>query len=420
MNILIISSVFPYPIDEGAKERIFQIIKGLSRQNKIHLITFFRNQKELQYLSELNKYCARIDTVYNPSWSLPKTILLNLLYFFSPTPTLMVMHQSKEMRRRIEYALTNNHYDIVQIELTQMASYLPERNSQSGLPNLKETASVLVEHDVTLITRYRRLAHAPNPFIKLHWFIQYLKIKHFEITYCKKFDLIIVVAEQSKMELQKYCPASRISVVKTCVELNEQPLFDKPKACQKVLFLGSFSHKPNQDAVLYFYYSIFPLIRELKKDVEFLIVGKDSEILPTAIKEDKNVHILGFVDDVKPLLEDAISIAPIRYGSGIRAKILNYMAWGSPVVSTSLGSEGIDVTHGENIIIADKPQEFATAVTNLMKDYELRKTIAIGGYNLVKEKYQWDKSIYELQNEYIGVLKKKRHENISKSHYNHP
>ncbi|HLG29685.1 MAG TPA: hypothetical protein VI387_05695, partial [Candidatus Brocadiales bacterium] len=125
MNILIISPVFPYPLDEGAKERIFQIIKGLSRQNKIHLVTFFRNQKELQYLSELDKYCARIDTVYNPSWSMLKTLLLNLLYFFSPTPTLMAMHQSREMKRRIESALANNHYDIVQIELTQMASYLP-------------------------------------------------------------------------------------------------------------------------------------------------------------------------------------------------------------------------------------------------------------------------------------------------------
>lgn len=414
MNILIISPVFPYPLDEGAKERIFQIIKGLSRQNKIHLISFFRNQNELQYLSELNKYCTRIDTVYNPSWSLIKTILLNLLYFFTPTPALAAMHQSKEMKRRIECALTNNHYDIVQIELTQMAYFLPD---------LSNAVTVLVEHDITFISRLRRLAHAPNPWIKLHWFIQYLKLRHFEITYCRKFDLIITVSEQSKVELQKYCPSSKISIVRTGVDIRACQLASL-SACQleyrKVLFLGPLSHWPNQDAVLYFYHSIFPIIKEAKKDVDLLIVGKDSEILPTAIKEDKNVCLLGFVDDIKPLLEDAISIAPIRYGSGTRTKILNYMACGSPVVSTSLGSEGIDVTHGENIIIADEPHEFAVAVTNLMKDDKLRRRISIGGYNLVKEKYQWDKSVYELQDEYISALKKKRHENITESHYNHP
>ncbi len=415
MNILIISPVFPYPTDEGAKERIFQIIKGLSRQNKIHLVTFFRNQKELQYLSELDKYCARIDTVYNPSWSMLKTILLNLLYFFSPTPTLMAMHQSREMKRRIESALANNHYDIVQIELTQMAHFLPA---------LSNAVTVLVEHDVTFISRYRRLAHAPNPLIKLHWFIQYLKLKHFEITYCRKFDLIITVSEHSKQELQKYCPASKISVVRTGVDIPSQsplntplyPLLIEGKgACELpskkrgkgVCFLGSLSHWPNKDAVLYFYQSIFPLIKQSKKDVEFLIVGKDSEILPAVIKEDKSVSLLGFVDDIKPVLENAVSIVPIRYGSGIRTKILNYMACGSPVVSTTLGTEGLDVTHGENIIIADEPQEFATAVTNLMEDDELRRRIAIGGYNLVKEKYQWDKSICDLQNEYIGMLKRK-------------
>jgi glycosyltransferase involved in cell wall biosynthesis len=420
VNILIISPVFPYPLDEGAKERIFQIIKGLSRQNKIHLITFFRHQEELQYLSELNKYCTRIDTVYNPSWSMLKTILFNLLYFFSLTPTLAVMHQSKEMKRRIESALKNNHYDIIQIELTQMASYLKSafRIPHSAIKN--QTASVLVEHDVTFISRYRRLAHAPNPWMKLHWLIQYLKLKHFEVTYCRKFDLIITVSEQSKQELQKHCPASKISVIRTCVNLNRQPVFDKSSKYRKVLFLGSLSHWPNRDAVLYFYNSIFPLVKESKKDVQLLIVGKDSEILSNAIKEDKSVSLLGFVNDIKPLLEDAVSIAPIRYGSGTRTKILNYMALGSPVVSTSLGSEGLDVTHGENIIIADEPQEFAMAVTNLMKEDALRRRIAIGGYNLVKEKYQWDKSICDLQNEYIDVLNKKRHENTSKSHYNSP
>ncbi len=404
MNILIISPVFPYPLDEGAKERIFQIIKGLSRQNKIHLITFFRNQKELQYLSELNKYCASVDTVYNPPWSMLKTVLLNLLYLFSPTPTLVAMHQSREMKRHIESALKNNHYDIVQIELTQMAHFLPAQSN---------AVTVLVEHDVTFISRYRRLAHAPNPLLKLHWLIQYLKLKHFEIAYCRKLDLIITVSEHSKQELQKYCPASKISVVRTGVEINNPcalSLRGEAEAIspyRKVLFLGPLSHWPNQDAVLYFYQSIFPLIKEAKKDVEFLIIGKDSEILPAVIKEDKSVSLLGFVDDIKPVLENAVSIVPIRYGSGIRTKILNYMACGSPVVSTSLGTEGLDVTHGENIIIANEPQEFATAVTNLMEDDELRRRIAIGGYNLVKEKYQWDKSICDLQNEYIGMLKRK-------------
>ncbi|HHT9125913.1 MAG TPA: glycosyltransferase family 4 protein [Candidatus Brocadiia bacterium] len=429
MNILIISPVFPYPLDEGAKERIFQVIKGLSRQNTIHLITFYRNQNELQYLSELNKYCIRVDTVHNPRWSMLKTVLFNLFYFFSPMPTLIAMHQSREMKRRIEYALTNNHYDIIQIELTQMASYLQQ--SRGTLQRAPTT--VLVEHDVTFISRYRRLAHAPNPLIKLHWSIQYLKLKHFEITYCKKFDLIITVSEQSKTELQKYCPTSKISVIRTGVDVPSQSPLERGDlgvcsllkegkgACELpskkrgkgVCFIGSFLHRPNQDAVIYFYQSIFPLIKQSKNDAEFLIVGKGPEILPKAIREDKSVRLFGFVNDIKPLLEDAISIVPIRYGSGIRTKILTYMSYGSPVISTSLGAEGLEVTHGENIIIADEPQEFATAIVNLMKDEELRKRIATGGYNLAKEKYQWDKSIHELQNEYIGVLKNKHHENIT-------
>jgi len=203
---------------------------------------------------------------------------------------------------------------------------------------------------------------------------------------------IIVCSERDKQLILQEIPriGEKITVIPNSIDFSEYENFLKyhrkensNKGAFYVLFVGLLSYPPNTDALHLICNKIAPNFGE---DVEFLIVGKN----PPNIKKPKNVKFLGYVEDIKEyILGSDICIAPLRYGSGTRLKILEYMAMGKPVVSTSKGAEGIGYTYNKNIIIEDNISLFAERIRELIEDEEKRRQIGKAGMELVKEKYDW-------------------------------
>ncbi len=159
-----------------------------------------------------------------------------------------------------------------------------------------------------------------------------------------------------------------------------------------ILFVGSMEYEPNVDAIIFVCYEIYPLIREKHSSCTLTIAGKTPPENINRLNNFQGVTVRGDVEDVRPYYQKTIiSIAPLRSGGGTRLKILESMALGTPVVSTSVGCEGLDVENHYNIIIADDPADFAQGVANLLDDSELWNKLSHEGRILVEEKYDWKK-----------------------------
>jgi glycosyltransferase involved in cell wall biosynthesis len=209
------------------------------------------------------------------------------------------------------------------------------------------------------------------------------RLKKVEIRAAKACDQVWCVTKNDKQFLQAEAPEAKIEVIPNIHQLFER---GKPFAERRdLLFIGGFKHRPNTDAVFYFLDRIFPRILEKMPELRFHLVGSDAppEILGLA---SENIVVHGFVPDVAPIFADCrVFVSPLRYGGGMKGKIGQALAFGLPVVTTSVGAEGMNLTDGREILIADEPLEFARQVLRVYDNQELWQSLSDNGYNFIAE-----------------------------------
>jgi glycosyltransferase involved in cell wall biosynthesis len=238
--------------------------------------------------------------------------------------------------------------------------------------------------DLHFVRELRAAPYADRPDIAKQ---QALDTRSRELEVYRKADAVVVVTESDKQILQRVVPNSRVAVVPTihAVAAEVPPFHDrKPRS---LLFVGGFTHAPNVDAVLFFCKDILPLIRRVLPDITLTIVGDGA---PNAIRDMASdiINIAGWVPDVKPYLDThLISIAPLRFGSGIKGKVSEAMANGVPVVVTKVAAEGMDLQDGVAALIADSADDFAKAVTRLLTDQILYERLSINGRRIVAARW---------------------------------
>jgi glycosyltransferase involved in cell wall biosynthesis len=201
-----------------------------------------------------------------------------------------------------------------------------------------------------------------------------------------------MVSEQDRRTSLRTLPGyrGRVEVVPNGVDCqHNRPGLVKP-APNTLVFNGALTYSANYDAMRYFLNEIYPLIQQQEPDVSLTITGSTSRVNLSDLRSDESVHLSGYVDDVRPLVAGAWAcVIPIRQGGGTRLKILEAMALGTPVVATSKGAEGLDVTPSRDILIADEPAEFAVQVVRLLHDPALREQMATNARRLVEQRYDW-------------------------------
>ena len=295
-----------------------------------------------------------------------------------------------------ERVLSERSFDLVQVESSQMAI----TRSASGIP------FVLDEHNIEYLL-LRRLAEVEtSPDRKAFGYIEAAKVRWEEVKAWRQCDGAVFTSQADLDVMRAPFPEKPACVVPNGVDAEYfSPSDDEPER-STVVFTGSINYRPNTDAVAYFIKEVMPQLLRLKPSAKFVVVGQGApdSLLRMA---DANVEFTGAVPDVRPYVaRAAVVIAPLRVGSGTRLKILEALAMGKPVVTTTIGCEGLSVVDGEHLVVADDPQPFAEAVARLMTDRKLATELGRSGRALIERDYSWSVVVQHLERFHTQLIRK--------------
>jgi glycosyltransferase involved in cell wall biosynthesis len=375
-RLLFISRWFPFPADNGSKIRIANLLRGLATRYDITLLSFTDARDALPDLAAAKKFCCAVHTVawkpYDPEHQRARFGFLNL------TPRSIVDTFSPAMQHRLTQILTAEKYDAIIASQLDAAAYAPFFR---GTPALFE--------EVELGFLYEQFACARSLRNRVRFGLTWAKHRRYVARLLREFRACTVVSAREQQLVQRIAPKQAVQVIPNGIHLNEYARVRVPVEPNTLIFTGSFRYFANHDAMVWFLREVLPHIQTRVPDVRVTITGDHANLaLPPA----PNVHLTGFVENVRPLIASAwASIAPLQQGGGTRLKILEAMALQTPVVATAKGAEGLDARHDEHLLIADSPEEFANQVVRLLQDPALRHCLAENGSRLVSERYDWAK-----------------------------
>jgi glycosyltransferase involved in cell wall biosynthesis len=392
---------------DGGGTVMFNFIRNLAERHEIAYLSFVR-QQDLPHLAQVTPYCVEVTTVPFPGGAgtsflakglnLARRVAHNLLSCITLTPVVVRKCRSRAMTREIRHAIERHKPDVVHFCFPQMAHYVEACN---GVPAVMDTL------DVALVGVFRRAMSVRRIWAKAYYLMQWLFWVRYESRWFPLFGKVLTVTRQDAAALKMVLPD--LDVYDEAIAVDIEPLpAEEPGAARRIGFLASFNHQPNVDAALFFAEEIFPLVRERLADAEFVVAGKNP---PASLLEMQGagVSCLGFVKDVPSFYGNVeVVVAPIRFGGGIKLKVLEAMACGKPVVTSSVGAEGIAETDEGTLVVADDPAAFADAVVALLGDSARRLELGKKARQLVERRFSWRRVMDDLDRIYAEIAQGKR------------
>jgi glycosyltransferase involved in cell wall biosynthesis len=245
-------------------------------------------------------------------------------------------------------------------------------------------------HDCSTLLYKRTARHERRWRSKLALYLEMRSIARWEGSLAERFRVIITNSSVDEGALRDLMPDGHIVTIPNGVDCEYFASAQDAHGSRRIVFTGVMNYGPNADAARYCAEEIFPAVRAKVPDAEFWVVGADPDAEVRSLGEREGVHVTGRVADIRPHLQAAaVSVCPVRYGAGIKNKILAAMAMGKPVVSTSVGLEGVEARPGVDVLKADTPQEFADGIASVLTSESLARRLGESGYRLVKERYSW-------------------------------
>jgi len=399
MRILWLSHLIPFPSQGGGViQRSSNLLKAASRNNDVTLLAF--NQPEILriYNKDINKsYTAALEAMnsickntYTVEIDSTNKLLgkhrLALRSLFTRTPYSVNWLQSTEYIRQLMNITSENQFDLIWFDTISLAQY------EKHIPN-NGCIKIMNHHNIESDMMLRRSQKSKNALEKLYFFLESIKLKSYEKKNLSKYDINVTCSHLDSIRLEKLIPDITAKVIPNGVDTE----YFKPKETTvtkvtKLIFIGGMSWYPNKEAMLFFTRNVWPLIKQLKLDVEMHIVGElpPKEITNTALSDD-NFYVHGFVKDIRDIFNQAsIYVCPISDGGGTKLKILDALAMGKPIIANPIACEGIDVTENKNVLYAETPEDYINHIKYLMNNTEARNTISKNNIQLIKEKYSYD------------------------------
>jgi len=392
MKILYLTPRFPYPPDRGDKLKEFNLIKCLSRNNSISLLSF-AEQKEEHFITHVKDYCEKVHIIPHSKY---EGYLKAIFSLFTFQPLQVAYYGSRRMKSLFEDLREKENYDVVLVQLIRMAPYLSKYMGKKVLA---------IEDAISLVLR-RRYQRSYG-LERLVWYLEYLKVRRLERKMLDKFDSFTVVSKRDKKVFEGYSGYDRIFAIPNGVDIDYFSYRSPPTENNNLVFVGNISVPHNIDAVTFFANQIFPLIKREMPQVKFYIVGANPHKKVRNLANNQDIFVTGFVEDFRSYLYNAVCfVCPLRFGAGIQNKILEAMACGTPMVTTTIGAEGIDAITEDAVVIKDDPKEFASAVIHLILDYEKRKDISIRAREIIERNYSWAETVNRLEKLLLKVCHK--------------
>ncbi len=431
MNVLFLTQIIPYPPDAGPKVKTWHVLRYLHEQgHRVTLVSFIRSEEE-KHVDALKALCAEIYTV-----PIHRSRLTDIGFWLRSqlrgSPFLVERDALSAMKELIIQLTTTKRIDVIHADQLTMAQFAllakPEINKTGpSRPAVKRAANgvpaiVFDAHNAvwTIVERMRQnAAWYLRPVLAL----EARRIKRYEAEIIQRFDHNLAVTEidraallQAIAQVNPQLTSNRsarttlqahpkISVIPIAVDTKEQLPVSRSADTSNILTLGTLHYPPNADGVRWFAQDVLPLIRRQVATVGLTIVGKNPppDIQRLAAAQPGHIKVTGYVPDLTPYMESAaLIVVPVRAGGGMRVRILEAFARGMPVVTTTVGLEGIDAQPGRDVFVADAPEEFASAVVKLLREPSLRDQLAANGRALVEKKYDWQVVLTELDNVYAN------------------
>jgi glycosyltransferase involved in cell wall biosynthesis len=389
MNILILSSFFPFPLTQGGKIRVFNIIKYLSRTHKVTLACL--SDAAVSDYGPLKEYCEEVIVVVRR----PNVVNDFFSFLFSSKPYNFVVNSSRSMRNELQGVLERKSFELIQIEFSTMWQYA---DIFKGIPVVLDAHNI----EADIIRQVREFYK--NPLRKLLYSLEEKKLRKKEEQAWKDCSICYTVSEHERTVIAASLGQSnKVVAIPNGVDLERFAFSPKAGMDNRLLLLGGMRYQPNLDSALYLLNDIMPEIQARIPGVKIDIAGREL----WRIKDHAAYGGVEFHEDVSDVLpffrQSDVLLVPLRYGAGTRIKILEAMAAGLPVVTTPKGCEGIEVRHGEHLMIADTPDEFASAVKRVLDEADLRTSLSRNARKLVEEKYSWEGLIGEMAKRVNGV-----------------
>jgi glycosyltransferase involved in cell wall biosynthesis len=394
MRILLITQIVPYPPDSGPKIKTYNVLRHLARRHQVHLVSFVRSDQERAATAGLEPFCA--GTTLVPLRRSRKSDASSLLRSLrTGRPFLVERDDVASMRAAVRALVDKYDFDAVHADQLTMGQYAVD---------LPVHLRVLDEHNAVW-TIVRQAATTARGVRKLVAELEWRKLRDYEGGLCARFDRVTVVSGQDHAALQQ-ASTTRLPVVSVPIAVDIEALGSTPRSAdaRDVLSVATMFYPPNADGVHWFAVNVFPLVRRVAPGSRFWLVGSRP---PARIRRlagaATGIEVTGYVADLGPILErSAVLVVPVHSGSGMRVKILEAFARGIPVVSTSVGVEGIDACAGEHLLVADTAPDFAAAVSRVVHDRALADRLALAGRSLVRARHDWLSALSGLNEVYGG------------------
>ncbi|MFI5297597.1 MAG: glycosyltransferase [Polyangiales bacterium] len=394
LRIVVVTPYQFYPVQHGGGTLVYHVLRQLAtRGHEVSVVGFVDAQSWVEAAAPLREFCREVTLLVRPQRGLPIERL-------RVAPQGTVLFEQPELAGALAEVVARRDPDVVQIEYTQLASLVR--------PSVRHIRCITA-HDIAFVSQHRRASAAREAAPWSSEYAEYLRTFHHEITSLRRFDVVFPVSAHDGEVLRPMLgPDVRVSDDnRTGIDVERFARVVRRPEPATLLFVGFFPHPPNTDAVLYFAREVLPLIRARDPEVRLTIVGADPPESVRRLADDPRVRVLGFVDDISEYYASATAmVAPIRQGAGVRIKILEAFASGVPVVSTPMGAEGLSVSNGAELLLAERPEQLAQATLALLADVDLQARLAAAARAFVQS-YAWPTIVASMEREYRSALRRK-------------
>jgi glycosyltransferase involved in cell wall biosynthesis len=360
------------------------MLRHLHRWHEIHYVAL-ENPARPQGLARSSEYCSKAYAIPHalPARGSAKFALQAAGNLLDPLPLAVTRYRSAHMKSEVARLLATEKFDWLVCDFLFAAP---------NIPNLRQ--SVLFQHNVETTIWDRHLETAHSAPAKAFFRIQRNRMARYEGEVCRQAAHVVAVSKEDAERFRALFQTQRVSEVPTGVDVSSfsPPRDRKVEHKADLVFVGSMDWLPNIDGCNYFVREILPLIRQKRPDCTFAIVGRSpgSGILEMA-QADPKILVSGTVPDIRPYFwGSSVSVVPLRIGGGTRLKIFEAMAAQAPIVSTTIGAEGLPVVHGQNLCLADSPEAFANSCLELLNSAAERARLAQNAFEMVASQFSWE------------------------------
>jgi polysaccharide biosynthesis protein PslH len=376
----------PYPQSGGVGIRQFQLLRAYAECAQVHLLSFCSDDTDRAAAGLLETYCESVHLIPTRSTigaAASETARARRIAsrIFGYRPNAVDWYYSAELRKALDALAINAH--LVHVARLLMVPHVEHLLRRAARPRI-----VFDLDDVESVSTLRTLRYGPRePFLHhLFGYYDLARVWMYERSAVKRVDRVFVCSERDRRRFA----TPNVAVVPngTCVPASLPAHHSDGRT---LIFCGTLSYAPNADAVRFFVQSVFPDVRRAAPDARLMIVGRSPTPDVSALHDGRTIFVAGDVPSVEEYYARAtIAVAPVRFGGGTRLKILEAWAHGVPVVSTTVGCEGLKAIDGQHLVIADRARDFAARCVELLQSPERRKRMTNEAWHLVSNQYGWD------------------------------